>query len=90
MRNDTPDFLKETVVPREMSRYKSNRNQRTLGEQKDLQYYKDSRLIRKVSLDYEIERKRRRTTIKMEKLASLLSYEAKYYLDFDRRLNIPD
>ena len=89
MRGDTPE-VPETIVPiapRRMSKVKSQKNQ---GEQKDFEYYHDSRLIKKVSLDYNVERKRRRTTIKMEKLASLLSYEVKYYLDFDRRLNIPD
>ena len=73
-----------------MSKVRSQKGRKNEGEQKDLEYYKDSRLIKKVSLDYEVERKRRRKTIKMEKLASLLSYEVKYYLDFDRRLNIPD
>ena len=77
-------------MPSVMSKTKSQKGQKNQGEQKDLEYYHDSRLLKKVSLDYEVERKRQRKTIKMEKLSSILSYEVKYYLDFDRRLNIPD
>ena len=48
--------------------------------------------MRKVSIDYELERRRRMSgkRVRFSKLNSIFVQEAKHWLDFDRRLNIPD
>ena len=59
--------------------------------ERDYAYYHDTRLLKKVSIDYEKERNKRlsgKKKVKFSKLNSILTQEAKFWLDYDRRLNI--
>ena len=61
--------------------------------ERGLEYYHEDRLIRKGSLDYSSERAKRikkGKKIKFRKIRSVLIQEANHWLNFDKRLGVPN